>query len=111
MFAGKAGFSPLSKMERSVVRKLPDGSVRRVEPYHVCVNGLENAVLCRDAEDYDVMVKTLAVCAWRNKVIIITYNVVSNHSHTAVLSVRQEEAKTFGEDDPILTAVSKILEQ
>ena len=85
-------------MERSVVRKLPDGSVRRVEPYHVCVKGLEDAVLCRDAEDYDVMVKTLAVCAWRNNVIIITYNVVSNHSHTAVLSLRQEEAKAFGED-------------
>lgn len=85
-------------MERSVVRKLPDGSVRRVEPYHVCVKGLEDAVLCRDAEDYDVMVKTLAVCAWRNNVIIITYNVVSNHSHTAVLSHRQEEAQAFGED-------------
>ena len=85
-------------MERSVVRKLPDGSVRRVEPYHVCVKGLEDAVLCRDAEDYDLMVKTLAVCAWRNNVIIITYNVVSNHSHTAVLSHRQEEAQAFGED-------------
>ena len=40
-------------MERSVVRKLPDGSSKRVEPYHVCLKGLETAVLCRDDEDYD----------------------------------------------------------
>ena len=50
-------------MDRSVVRKLPDGRTRNVEPYHVCLKGLETAVLCRDEEDYDVMVKVLAVCA------------------------------------------------
>lgn len=85
-------------MERNVVRKMPDGNARWVEPYHVCMKGHETAVLCRDDEDYDLMVKVIAVCAWRNNVIIITYTVVSNHSHTAVLAVRQEEAKAFGED-------------
>ena len=85
-------------MERSVVRTLPDGSVRRVEPYHVCLKGLETAVLCRDEEDYDVMVKVLAVCAWRNNVIIISYSVVSNHTHTAALARCQNDAQAFGED-------------
>lgn len=85
-------------MERSVVRKLPDGSKRTVEPYHVCLKGLETAVLCRDEEDYDVMVKVLAVCAWRNNVIIITYSAVSNHTHTAVLAVKWKEAQAFGEE-------------
>ena len=60
-------------MERSVVRKMPDGSTRRVEPYHVCLKGLETAILCRDDEDYDVMVKVLAVCARRHNVIIVTH--------------------------------------
>ena len=85
-------------MERSAVRKLPDGSTKRVEPYHVCLKGLETAVLCRDEEDYDVMVKVLAVCAWRNNVIIITYSVVSNHTHTATLAAKWEDAQTFGEE-------------
>ena len=85
-------------MERSVFRKLPDGSTRTVEPYHVCVKGLETAVLCRDEEDYDVMVKMLAVCAWRNNVIIITYSAVSNHTHTAVLAVKWKDAQAFGEE-------------
>ena len=85
-------------MDRSVVRKLPDGSTRSVDPYHVCLKGLETAVLCRDEEDYDVMVKVLAVCAWRNNVIIITYSAVSNHTHTAALAVKWKDAQAFGED-------------
>ena len=85
-------------MERSVVRKLPDGTSKRVEPYHVCLKGLEKAVLCRDEDDYDVMVKVLAVCAWRNNVIIITYSAVSNHTHTAVLAAKWEDAQAFGEE-------------
>ena len=75
-------------MERSVVRKMPDGSTRRVEPYHVCLKGLETAILCRDDEDYDVMVKVLAVCARRHNVIIVTYSVVSNHTHAAALAAK-----------------------
>jgi len=85
-------------MDRSVVRKLPDGRTRTVEPYHVCLKGLETAVLCRDEEDYDVMVKVLAVCAWRNNVIIITYSAVSNHTHTAALAVTWKDAQAFGEE-------------
>ena len=87
-----------NNMERRVVRKLPDGSTKTVEPYHVCLQGQETAVLCRDEEDYDVMVKVLAVCAWRNNVIVITYSAVSNHTHTAVLAVKWKDAQAFGEE-------------
>ena len=87
-----------NNMERRVVRKLPDGSTKTVEPYHVCLKGQETAVLCRDEEDYDVMVKVLAVCAWRNNVIVITYSAVSNHTHTAVLAVKWKDAQAFGEE-------------
>ena len=77
---------------------MPDGSTRTVEPYHICLKGLETAELCRDEEDYDVMVKVLAVCAWRNNVIIITYSAVSNHTHTAALAVTWKDAQAFGEE-------------
>ena len=40
-------------MQRIVSRVLPSGSTCNVQPYHVCLEGLEKAVLCRDEEDYD----------------------------------------------------------
>ena len=30
-----------------------------VQPFHVCLKGLEQAILCRDDEDYDTMVKVI----------------------------------------------------
>lgn len=85
-------------MRRCVFRKLPDGSARSVQPFHVSMEGLENAILCRCDEDYDAMVKILCVCARRKNVIIIVYAVVSNHSHIAVLAARQEDAHAFGQE-------------
>lgn len=82
-------------MERIVTRRLPDGTLCRVSPFHVCIKGLEDAVLCRDYEDYDVFVKILCVSAWRTNVIIITYSVVSNHCHSAVLAKNQVSAEAF----------------
>jgi len=85
-------------MERTVTRRLPDGKLYRVNPFHVCIKGLEDAVLCRDREDYDVFVKVLCVSAWRTNVIIIIYAVVSNHCHAAVLAVNQDSAEAFIND-------------
>lgn len=82
-------------MERIVTRRLPDGTLCRVSPFHVCIKGLEDAILCRDNEDYDVFVKILCVSAWRTNVIIITYSVVSNHCHSAVLAQNQVSAEAF----------------
>ena len=85
-------------MKRIVHRKLPDGSFRNVQPFHISMEGLEKAVLCRDDQDYDALVKILCVCARRKNVIIVVYAVVSNHCHAAVLAVRQEDADAFGQE-------------
>lgn len=44
------------------------------------------------------MVKIICVCARRKNVIVIIYAVVSNHSHVAILALRQEDADAFGEE-------------
>lgn len=85
-------------MRRSVVRALPDGRVITVYPFHICIKGLETAILCRDDDDYDAMVKVLCVSAWRCNVIIIIYAVVSNHCHVAVLAASREDADKYGRD-------------
>lgn len=85
-------------MKRIVLRKLPDGSIRYVQPFHVSMEGLEKVILCRDGNDYDAMVKTICVCARRKNVIVIVYAVVSNHSHVAVLAASQTDAYAFGQE-------------
>lgn len=85
-------------MNRVVQRMLPDGSIMYVYPFHVSLEGLESCILCRDDEDYDAMVKIIAVAARRKNVIIVIYTVVSNHCHIAVLAATQEEADEFGKE-------------
>ncbi|MBR5703767.1 MAG: transposase [Bacteroidales bacterium] len=79
-------------------RMLPDGSIMFVYPFHVSLEGLESCILCRDDEDYDTMVKIIALAARRKNVIIIIYAVVSNHCHVAVLAATQEDADAFGDE-------------
>ena len=85
-------------MQRIVSRVLPNGSTCNVQPYHVCLEGLEKAVLCRDEEDYDAFVKIICVAAHRKNVIVIIYAVVSNHSHTSILARCQADADAYGEE-------------
>ena len=85
-------------MNRTVLRQMPDGSVRYAQPYHVSMEGQKTVVLCRDDEDYDAMVKIISVCARRKNVIVIIYAVVSNHSHVAILAICQEDADAFSEE-------------
>ena len=85
-------------MRRVVVRKLPDGSFRNVQPFHVSMEGLEKVVLCRDDADYDALVKILCVSARRKNVMIVVYAVVSNHCHVAVLAANQADAHAFGQE-------------
>ena len=82
-------------MQRIVTRVLPDGVQRTVYPFHVSLEGLESAVLCRDHEDYSTFVKQIAICALRKNVLIIIYAVVSNHAHIAILSCSQKEADNY----------------
>lgn len=82
-------------MKRSVIRVLPDGNSYSVQPFHICLKGLESAILCRDDQDYDSMVKVICVCARRKNVLVIIYGVVSNHCHVAVLAPSHAEADAF----------------
>lgn len=83
-------------MLRVIQRVLPDGKTYPVQPFHVCLKGLEQAILCRDDEDYDAMVKVICVCARRKNVIVIIYGVVSNHAHIAILAKSQADADAYG---------------
>ena len=85
-------------MRRIVSRVLPDGSIRNVQPYHVCLEGLEQAVLCRDDKDYDAFVKIICVAARRKNVIVVIYAVVSNHCHAGVLAESQDVANAFADE-------------
>lgn len=85
-------------MERIAVRALPDGRLSRLQPVHVCLEGMEDTILCRDDQDYDAMVKIMAVAARRKNVIIVIYAVVSNHFHASVLALMQEQAHQYGEE-------------
>ena len=85
-------------MQRVVSRKLPSGDIKNVQPYHISMKGLEKAILCRDAEDYGVMVKYIAVCAYRKNVIVIIYAVASNHAHVAVLAASYQDACDYAEE-------------
>lgn len=46
-------------------RTLPDGSVCKVYPFHISLEGMEELIPCRDDEDYDVMEKYIFLCARR----------------------------------------------
>ena len=52
-------------------------------------------VLCRDDEDYDVMVKSLFICARRKNVIVVIHIAMSNHGHATILATGQEDADAF----------------
>lgn len=82
-------------MQRIVTRKLPDGSIKPVHPFHVSLEGHETAILFKDDADYDSTVKILCVCAKRMNVIVVIYAVVSNHCHAAVLASSHSDAYSF----------------
>jgi hypothetical protein len=85
-------------MQRIVIRELPSGEVTHVYPFHVCLKGTETTVLCRDDDDYDAMVKVIAVAAHRKNVIVVIYSVVSTHCHVAVLAATQSDADAFADE-------------
>lgn len=83
---------------RVAIRTLPSGKVQTVHPFHISLEGLEKAIICRDDEDYDVLVKCMFVCSRRKDVIVVAYCAVSNHGHLVVLAVDWATAKSFGEE-------------
>ena len=83
---------------KAIVREMPDGSARRVFPFHLSLEGLEKAIICRNEEDYDILVKYVFLCALKKNVIVVTYIVVSNHMHVVLLSEDDIHALDFGNE-------------
>ena len=85
-------------MLKAIVREMPNGSARRVYPFHISLEGLEKAIICRDDQDYDVLVKYIFLCALSKNVRVVTYVVGSNHLHVIVLAEDLEQAKACGDE-------------
>ena len=83
--------------QRIVTRTLPDGTISKVFPFHISLEGLENNLLCRDEEDYDVVEKTLFVSAWEANCIVVIHIIMSNHGHACVLAPTWEHAYKLSE--------------
>lgn len=83
--------------QRIVTRVLPDGTSRRVYPFHISLEGLEKNLLCREEEDYDVVEKLMFVSAMESNCLIVIYIVMSNHGHTCVLAPAWENAAQLAE--------------
>lgn len=84
--------------ELAPYRELPDGSITRVYPYHLCFEGKEDAVLFRDDEDCDVMVKYIALSAHKCATILVHYVVVSNHVHIILLAAEENSSVKLAND-------------
>ena len=84
--------------ERICFRRLPDGSLRKVFPFHVSLEGMSQLALCRDEEDYDMMVKYTFICARRKNVIVVIYIAMSNHGHATILACSQEDADAYKDE-------------
>ena len=83
--------------QRIVTRKLPDGSVAKVFPFHISLEGLEKNLLCREEEDYNVVEKLLFVSAWETNCLIVIHIIMSNHGHVCVLAPTLEHAYQLSE--------------
>ena len=63
--------------QRIVTRVLPDGTTRKVYPFHISLEGMESTLLCRDDEDYDQLEKCIYVSAWKGNCLVIIEIVMS----------------------------------
>lgn len=95
--SGRTSCQPSRKadMDRTVFRKMPDGRVVSVQPFHVSLEGLKSAIICREEEDYDAVEKILCVCSHRKNILIIIHAIVSNHAHVAVLAESLAGAQAY----------------
>lgn len=63
--------------------------------YHICTNGHDTPVLLKDEEDFITACNFIAIVAWKLKVDILAFIVMSNHLHTLIASQNRSEAKKF----------------
>ena len=77
-------------MEDCRLEDLYDGNF-----YHVCTEGMERDVLFRDDEDFLVARNYLALSAWKNKVFVLVFSLMSNHVHVLVASHDRRRTQIF----------------
>lgn len=83
--------------QRIVSRTLPDGTIARVFPFHISLEGLESNLICREEEDYAVVDKLMFVSAWACNTLIIIEIVMSSHGHIGLLAPSLEHARKTAE--------------
>lgn len=83
--------------QRVVERRLPNGSVAKVYPFHICLEGTESVLLCRDDEDYDHLEKSFYLGALDANALVVSEIVLSTQGLCAVLAVNWEGAEAVGE--------------
>lgn len=83
------------KFQRNPSRRLPNGEIAVVYPFHICTKG--EKVVFKSSEDLRVAFNYLPICALRSNVIIVTQCVLNTHFHSVILSRTYEDAKKFVE--------------
>ena len=83
--------------QRVVERLLPDGSVAKVYPFHVCLEGTESVMLCQDDEDFDQLEKSFYLGALDANALVVSEIVLATRGLCTVLAVNWEGAEAVGE--------------
>jgi hypothetical protein len=83
--------------QRVVERILPDSSVAKVYPFHVCLEGTESVLLCQDDEDFDHLEKSFFLGALDANALVVSEIVLATRGLCAVLAVNWEGAEAVGE--------------
>lgn len=84
--------------QRIATRTLPDGSTRKVYPFHLSLQGMKTTLLCKTDADYDHLEKSIYLSAYKNNALVIIAIAMSNHAHICLLAPRMENAFSTGED-------------
>lgn len=84
--------------QRIQVREFPDGIIAKAFPFHICMEGMESVLLCRDEDDYDALQKCIYVCCWSNNVIVVADVEMSNHGHIIALAQSLNHAQKAAAD-------------
>ena len=74
-----------------------DGSIGKLSPFHISLEGMESVLLCRDDEDYDHLQTSFYLCSWKMDCRVISEIAMSNHGHVAILATGMETARRVGE--------------
>lgn len=71
------------------------GNLINANYYHICTDGHDTPILLKDEEDFITACNFIAIVAWKLKVDILAFIVMSNHLHTLIASQNRAQAKRF----------------